>query len=190
MPTSKKSSIGELGPGPRLPRLNKSWFLLTCGVLLVCAGASALAPGDLPPPIDIVDQAGHEVDLDDLKGKVVLVDFWASWCGPCKAELPLLEELHKALSSQGFVVVGVNIDRTKKKMQRFLESTPLSFRIVHDPKLEVASRYEPAMMPSSYVIGRDGKIRYIHEGFRKKDAATIESRIKTLLAEKPSKKAE
>ena len=157
---------------------------------MVCTGAAALAPGEVPPPIGIVDQEGHEVDLDEFRGKVVLVDFWASWCGPCRQELPVLEALHQTLASQGLVIIGVNIDRNKKKMRSFLENTPLSFRIVHDPKLAVASRYEPAMMPSSYFIGRDGKIRYIHEGFRKKDAATIESHIKTLLEEKPSPNAE
>jgi thiol-disulfide isomerase/thioredoxin len=158
---------------------------LLCGlaVLLVASAASALAPGDAPPAIDMPDQAGKKVNLSELKGKVVVVDFWASWCGPCKQEMPVLEVLHKKYAKEGLVIVGVNIDNNPKKMNNFLRGTPVSFRIVHDRKLAVASKYEPETMPSSYFIARDGKIRYVHEGFRKKDAGEIEERIKGLLAE-------
>ena len=162
-----------------------SWRAV-CGLVLVLAVAStarALVPGDVPPAIDMPDQAGNEVDLNELKGKVVLVDFWASWCGPCRQEMPVLEELHKKYAKEGLVLIGVNIDNNPKKMNNFLRGTPASFRIVHDRKLAVAAKYEPATMPSSYLVGRDGKIRYVHEGFRKKDAAQLEERIKRLLAE-------
>jgi len=161
-------------------RSGAAWLALA---LLVTSTASALTPGDAPPAIDMPDQAGAKVDLNELKGKVVLVDFWASWCGPCRQEMPVLEQLHKKYAKQGLVVVGVNIDNNPKKMNNFLKGTPVSFRVVHDRKLEVASKYEPETMPSSYFIGRDGKIRYVQEGFRKKDAAELEERIKTLLAE-------
>jgi len=157
-----------------------------CGlalVLLVASTASALVPGDAPPSIDMLDQAGNKVNLNELKGKVVLVDFWASWCGPCRQEMPVLEELHKKYAKQGLVIIGVNIDNNPKKMNNFLKGTPATFRIVHDRKLAVAVKYEPGTMPSSYFIGRDGKIRYVHEGFKKKDAADLEQRIKALLAE-------
>jgi thiol-disulfide isomerase/thioredoxin len=152
-------------------------------VLLVASTAGALAPGDAPPAIDMPDQAGKKVDLHELKGKVVLIDFWASWCGPCKQEMPVLEELHKKYAKDGLVIVGVNIDNNAKKMNNFLKGTPATFRIVHDRKLDIASKYEPATMPSSYFIGRDGKVRYVHEGFKKRDAAELEQRIKTLLAD-------
>ena len=151
--------------------------------LLIASTASALTSGDDPPAIDMPDQAGKKVDLNELKGKVVLVDFWASWCGPCKQEMPVLEELHKKYAQDGLVIVGVNIDNNAKKMNNFLRGTPVTFRIIHDRKLNVASKYEPETMPSSYFIARDGKIRYVHEGFRKKDAAELEERIKSLLAE-------
>ncbi|MGB8223393.1 MAG: TlpA disulfide reductase family protein [Polyangiales bacterium] len=153
------------------------------GLLLGVSSADALAPGDAPPPIDAPDQSGKKVDLGELKGKVVLVDFWASWCGPCTREMPVLEQLQRKYGEQGLVIVGINIDRSPKKMANFLKGAPVSFRVVQDHKLSVASRYEPAMMPSSYFIARDGKVRYVHEGFEKKDAAEIENRIKALLAE-------
>jgi thiol-disulfide isomerase/thioredoxin len=157
-----------------------------CGIALVLAfasAASALTLGDAPPAIDVPDRAGNKVDLNELKGKVVVIDFWASWCGPCRQEMPILEALHKKYAKQGLVLIGINIDSNSKKMDNFLKGTPASFRIVHDRKLAVAAKYEPGTMPSSYFVGRDGKIRYVHEGFRKKDAAELEERIKQLLAE-------
>ncbi len=156
---------------------------LLTAVLLVGSSASALEPGDTPPAIDAPDQLGKTVELSALRGKVVLIDFWASWCGPCKQEMPVLEALHKKYAEQGLVIVGINIDNNPKKMNNFLKGTPVSFRIVHDRKLAVASKYEPGTMPTSYFVGRDGKVRYVHEGFRKKDAGEIEERVKGLLGE-------
>ncbi len=168
----------------------KSWANRTSGLCLLLMWfapsiAQALVPGDKPPPIGLPDQAGNSVDLSKLEGKVVLVDFWASWCGPCKQEMPVLEALHKKYESEGLVIVGVNIDNNDKKMNNFLKATPVTFRRVRDKKLQVVSRYEPSTMPSSYFIGRDGKIRHVHVGFRKNDAGKLEARVKELLAESP-----
>jgi thiol-disulfide isomerase/thioredoxin len=151
--------------------------------LLVGSTAAALPIGESPPPIDMPDLSGRNVDLEALRGKVVLVDFWASWCGPCKQEMPVLEALHQKYADEGLVIVGVNIDTSAKKMNSFLKGSPVSFRIVHDPKIEIPQRYEPSTMPSSYFIGRDGKLKHVHEGFRKKDAAAIEKQIQALLAD-------
>jgi thiol-disulfide isomerase/thioredoxin len=158
-------------------------YAVLSAALLVASTAAALKAGDAPPPIDLPDQHGKKVDLAELRGKVVLVDFWASWCAPCRQEMPVLEGLHEKYAEQGLVVVGINIDNSKKKMDKFLKGFPVTFRIIHDPKITVAQRYEPSTMPTSYFIGRDGKLRYVHEGFRKKDAEGIETRIKALLAE-------
>lgn len=151
--------------------------------LLAATQAGALRAGDTPPPIDAPDTTGARVELEALRGKVVLVDFWASWCGPCREEMPVLEALHTKYADAGLVIVGVNLDRNPKKMKNFLEGSPVSFRIVPDPKLEVASRYKPPGMPSSYFIDKRGALRHVHEGFRKGDAADIEARLKALLSE-------
>ena len=178
-----KSSISESpAPGERhdLMRIALLGFSL---FLLVASVAHALGPGDPPPPIDMADLSGKKVDLKALQGKVVVVDFWASWCGPCREEMPVLEALHKKYAEQGLVIVGVNIDNNAKKMNNFLKGSPVTFRIVHDPKITIAQKYEPSTMPSSYFIARDGKLRYVHQGFRKKDAAELEAQIKALLSE-------
>lgn len=159
---------------------------LTAVLALTASTAQAVTPGDEPPAIDLPDQTGKSVNLNELEGKVVLIDFWASWCGPCKQEMPVLETLHKKYQSEGLVIVGVNIDNSERKMNNFLKGTSVTFRRVRDKKLKVASRYEPPSMPSSYFIGRDGKVRHVHEGFRKSDAAKLEAQIKQLLAEPPT----
>jgi thiol-disulfide isomerase/thioredoxin len=151
--------------------------------LLAGSTAAALKAGDTPPPIDMPDQHGEKVDLSELEGKVVVVDFWASWCAPCRQEMPVLQALHEKYAGQGLVIIGVNIDSSKKKMDKFLQAAPVTFRIVHDPKITIPQRYEPSTMPSSYFIGREGKLRYVHEGFRKEDAEGIEAKIKALLNE-------
>lgn len=155
--------------------------------VLLASSAQALSPGEEPPAIDLRDLAGKRVDLRGLAGSVVVIDFWASWCEPCKDAMPALESLHERYAREGVVVIGVNIDSSTKKMNRFLERNPVRFRIVHDRKLAVASKYEPPEMPSTYFIGRDGKLRHVHAGFRKGDAEKLESQIKALLAEQPRK---
>jgi peroxiredoxin len=97
--------------------------------------------------------------------------------------MPVLQALHEKYAAEGLVIIGVNIDSSRKKMNKFLERAPVGFRIVHDPKLLIASKYEPPTMPSSYFISRGGRIRYLHKGFSKEDAPGFEARIRTLLAE-------
>lgn len=153
-------------------------------VLLLFPGlASALEVGDAPPRIDLPDQKGARVELDKLRGKLVIVDFWASWCAPCREEMPALDKLYEKYGKQGLVVVAVNIDRSEKKMRSALKSMPVSFPVVHDKGLKLASQYEPSVMPSSYFIGRGGRVEYIHRGFRKKDLPEIEAQVQKLLAE-------
>ena len=153
-------------------------------VLLTALAASALESGSRAPEIELSDLDGKVVKLSDLKGKVVLVDFWASWCAPCREELPVLESLHHKYAGDGLVIVGVNADSDKENMTKFLRRTKLSFTVVHDVERKVAGRYGPSKMPSSYLVDRNGLVRYVHAGFRKSDADQLESEIKSLLAKK------
>lgn len=182
---SAKSSTSE----PSSPRYRRAPLILSVSALaLAClsgTSATALDVGGEPPPIDLPDRAGKKVDLSELRGSVVVVSFWASWCGPCKEELPALESLHRKHARDGLIVVGVNIDSRRKKMESFLKEVPVTFRIVHDPKAEVAARYEPPTMPTSYLVGRRGKLQHVQEGFERGDAEQLEARIRSLLAVKP-----
>ena len=143
--------------------------------------AAAIEAGVQQPEIGLVDRAGSRIDLASLKGKVVLVDFWASWCAPCKQELPVLARLYKKYQKAGLVVVAVSVDRDEANVRDFLKEMPLSFPVVHDKDHAVADRYNPPRMPSSYIVDRKGIVRHVHGGFREGDAAKLEAEIVALL---------
>lgn len=143
--------------------------------------ARAVDKGQTAPEIALKTLSGESVKLSSLKGKVVLVDFWASWCGPCRESMPVLEKLSKSYKDQGFVVLGVNIDNDAEAARKFLKDLPVSFQVVCDAQKQVAKAYAPPTMPSSYLIDRQGKIHVVHAGFKRSDAAKLEAEIKTLL---------
>jgi thiol-disulfide isomerase/thioredoxin len=125
-----------------------------------------------------------DLDLTAYRGKVVYLDFWASWCGPCKQSFPWLDALVRDYGSQNFVVIGVNVDKSRDRAERFLNETPADFSIVYDPKGELASTYKVVGMPSGVLIDRTGHVRFQHAGFSEKEKGFYEEQVKTLLAEK------
>jgi cytochrome c biogenesis protein CcmG/thiol:disulfide interchange protein DsbE len=161
-----------------LLRINAAALLL---VGLSQSFALALDKGQTAPEIALKTLAGEPVKLSALKGKVVLVDFWASWCAPCRESMPVLEKLSKSYKEQGFVVLGVNIDNDAEAARKFLKDLPVSFQVVNDAQKQVAKAYAPPTMPSSYLIDRQGKVHVVHAGFKRSDAAKLEAEIKTLL---------
>jgi thiol-disulfide isomerase/thioredoxin len=168
------------------PRLMQRTVVVFGTVLSLALGwladpALALDAGARLPEIGLTDVRGVRVDAASLKGKVVIVDFWASWCGPCKEEMPVLERLYKKYKSRGLVVVGVSVDQELGNMKSFLKQVPVSFSIVHDAEHKVAGRFKPPRMPSSYVVDRNGIVRYVHAGFRDEDAAKLEAEVSALL---------
>ncbi len=155
--------------------------LLSASLLALAGPVSALDRGARAPEIDLRDGGGARVRMGELRGKVVLVDFWASWCAPCREELPVLQRLYERYRGRGFVIVGVNVDRERRNMDGFVGRLRLTFPVVHDAAHRVADRYSPTTMPSSYLVDRVGVVRYVHRGFRASDAREIESRVRSLL---------
>ncbi len=150
---------------------------------LITTTALALRPGARAPEIGLEDLSGHRVTMGSLRGKVVLVDFWASWCEPCAAEMPVLEGLHTQYASQGFTVLGVSQDRNVSNVRQFLGRHHVSFPVVHDASHAVAGRFSPPRMPSSYLVDRNGVVRFVHAGYRSGDARALESEVRGLLAQ-------
>ncbi len=140
-------------------------------------GAHALEAGQPAPELGL-----QGATLADMKGKVVLVDFWASWCGPCKQSFPFMNELQAKYKSQGLEVVGVNVDAKRDDADKFLAEVPARFTVAFDAKGESARRFEVKSMPSSLIVGRDGKVVASHRGFKAEDREEIERRIVAALA--------
>lgn len=128
------------------------------------------------------DQATDPLPLAQWRGQVVLVDFWASWCKPCRQSFPWLNELQRKYAGRGLVIVGINVDRSATDAQRFLRDTPADFTILYDPDGTVAARFDVPGMPSSYLIGRDGRTVSRHVGFREGARAEREAEIAQLLS--------
>ena len=120
-------------------------------------------------------------DLATLRGKVVYIDFWASWCGPCRQSFPWMAQLHGSLAKEGLVILAVNVDQERADADRFLASYAAPFNVVFDPKGTQAERYHVKGMPTSVLIGRDGKVLMTHEGFRIKERDSLEKTIRAAL---------
>ncbi|HEX7477990.1 MAG TPA: TlpA disulfide reductase family protein [Polyangiales bacterium] len=147
------------------------------------AGTSfALDAGAKLPEIGLSDLTGKTVTAASLAGKVVIVDFWATWCAPCREELPMLDKLYQKYRAQGLVVIGVSVDKDVANVRKFLVKLPLSFPITHDAEHQVSGRYQPPRMPSSYVIDKKGIVRFVHGGYRADDAQEFEAQIQSLLS--------
>jgi cytochrome c biogenesis protein CcmG/thiol:disulfide interchange protein DsbE len=121
------------------------------------------------------------VDLAALKGKVVYVDFWASWCVPCRQSFPWMNAMHRQYGNSGLDVVAVNMDQTRADADAFLQKYPAEFSVRFDPTGQLAPTFHVRGMPTSALLGRDGKVLLVHEGFRDKDKAALEQAIRTAL---------
>lgn len=158
------------------------------GLLSIAMSARAgLSVGDVLPPLKAADFEGS---LPDLTAKVVLLDFWASWCGPCRKSFPELDKLAARHRDKGLVILGVNQDEKPKDMQKFLDRLPVSFPVVFDKAHRLASAIGVPAMPTSVLVGRDGRIALIHAGFQgDEDIRTLEQAILKLVGPAADAKA-
>ena len=124
-----------------------------------------------------------DFDLNQYRGKVVYLDFWASWCGPCRESFPWMSDLVREYSSKQLIVIGVNVDQDRMRAERFLNETPANFAILYDPRGDLATTYKVAGMPSAVLIDREGHIRFSHTGFSAKNKELYEEQLRTLLNE-------
>jgi len=123
------------------------------------------------------------LELEQYKNKVVYLDFWASWCGPCRKSFPWLNNIQNKFEDKGLVVIGINLDSDFKNAQEFLESVPAEFTLFSDPKAKWADQYKLIGMPSSFVLDGNGEIRHRHVGFKKSNIDAYEKSIVSLLNE-------
>lgn len=153
-----------------------SFILLTFMLLSI----SSHAAFNQAPDIDLPTINGN-IQLESLKGKVVYLDFWASWCVPCKKSFPWMNQMKQSYAGQGFEILAINLDKDKKLADEFLKGMDVNFEVAFDESGKSASEYKLRGMPSSYLIGRDGRVHASHIGFREKDKEQLEQAIKNLL---------
>jgi len=164
-------------------RTRRLWSWIAGIVLCSSAGCTlAAAPGDPAPAFALSTADGRTIALDELRGRVVYLDFWASWCGPCRRSFPWLNEMHQKYGARGLSVVGVNVDKRRADAERFLQQTPAIFTIVYDEAGKTPEAYAVKGMPSSYLIDSTGNVVAVESGFRDEQKAVFEERIRALLA--------
>ena len=144
---------------------------------LLSAPSHALETGDPVPPLTLPSIYADKpaIALGEMQGKTLYVDFWASWCAPCLISLPLYNEMYHRYKDQGLEVIAINVDNPVEDGLDFLLDTPLDFLIPSDPEGDAAEAFGVIGMPSSYLIGTDGTVKFVHEGFRSGDMAIIEA---------------
>ena len=153
----------------------------TAGLSLTAATAFAVDPGAPAPGFDALTFDNRQVHLSDYRGKVVFVDFWASWCSPCRQSLPLYDKLYGEFPASDFAVVAVNVDENAADAKKFLAEHPVKYTIVQNPKGDIPKAFGIDGMPSSYLIDRDGTVRDRHAGFDPKDIDALRGKIAKLI---------
>lgn len=121
-------------------------------------------PGGATPPLELSDLQGKKHRLADYRGQVVLVNFWATWCVPCREEMPSIERLRASLEGRPFAVLAVNLAEPESRIHKFLEAVPLRFPVLLDRDTRTTRAWQAKLLPATYIIGPDGAIRYRHLG--------------------------
>jgi peroxiredoxin len=151
------------------------------------AGAALFAPlacaTDTAPDFALKSNQGETLRLSDHRGEVILLNFWASWCGPCRQEMPLLNTINDRYSKLGFSVIGVNVDKDSALADKLLKDIPVGFPVLYDNLSLVSASYDVSAMPTTVLIDRDGNMRYIHKGYKPGMELDYEKQIKELIKE-------
>lgn len=164
----------------------RTGYLRACLLLL---GLSLTAPAfsvdveQSAPDFTLEALEGPNQRLQEYRGQVVLINFWASWCGPCRQEMPVLDQLHKRYEEAGFAVLGVNVEGSRAPAEKIAKEANVSFPVLIDAKQKISKEYDLEAMPSTVVVDRDGKIRYIHRGYKPGDETKYLEVVKQLISE-------
>ena len=139
--------------------------------------------GKTAPDFTLKSLDGKNLKLSEMAGNVVLINFWASWCGPCREEMPLLNALHNKYEPLGFTVLGVNVEEDLKGAKGFLKNFPVDFPVLLDNTNKVSKQFKVVAMPTTVVVDRDGNMRYLHQGYKSGDEAKYRQMVKELVRE-------
>ncbi|ACL71644.1 peroxiredoxin-like protein [Thioalkalivibrio sulfidiphilus HL-EbGr7] len=155
--------------------------LCLLGALFIMSPAAASSP--MAPDFTLKSASGENLRLSDFRGQVVLLNFWATWCAPCRQEMPPLNALHERYQRLGFVVLGVSIDDDPRVAARMAQQLSVSYPILFDTDKRISRLYEVRAMPSTYLIDRDGRVRHVHLGYRDGYIEMYQQQVRELLQE-------
>jgi thiol-disulfide isomerase/thioredoxin len=163
--------------------MKKHFLSLALALTCHCTAQAAQEGQQTPDCPSALTESGDKLALSAYKNKVVLIDFWATWCPPCQKSMPFFNELRNQYLKDGFEIVAINVDEDSETAREFLKAHPVDYKIVFDPGGNCPAVFDVKAMPSSYLVDKTGKIRRIHLGFRDEDQALLREQISTLLAE-------
>jgi peroxiredoxin len=146
--------------------LSRQLLATVLGALVLALPVTAGVISGAAPDFTLKSHTGANIRLSELRGEVVLINFWASWCGPCRQEMPVLDELHEQYRALGFTVLGVNVEEDSRQARKLLEEIPVSFPVLFDNRSVVSSQYDVIAMPSTVLVDRSGNMRYLHKGYK------------------------
>ncbi|RMH22828.1 MAG: TlpA family protein disulfide reductase [Gammaproteobacteria bacterium] len=155
-------------------------LILFCSLFNPLHSAEKAVPA---PDFTLKSRSHHNLKLSEHRGEVILINFWASWCAPCRREMPHFEKLYRKYQKLGLSIWGINIDEEPGQANDLLKQIHVSFPILYDPENDTPAQYEVEAMPSSFIIDRDGNIRYAHKGYVDGDEIIYEKQLKKILME-------
>jgi len=158
-------------------------LLLAAFLLAMLSLASANEISGPAPDFTLRSNTGKNLKLSEFRGQVVLLNFWASWCGPCRQEMPELEKLQKRYAKLGFTVLGVNVEEDSSAAKKMLREVRVSFPVLFDTTNSASQLYQVSAMPTTVIIDRDGNMRYLHKGYKPGDERIYKKWIKKLIRE-------
>ncbi len=165
-------------------RTKRHTFLRVIAVLLAAVSFSTWAStGSVAPDFTLKGRDGRNIKLSELRGEVVMINFWASWCAPCRQEMPLLNDLYQRYRKLGFTLLGVNVEQNPRAAKRLLKDIPVDFPVLFDDRNEVSKAYDISAMPSTVLVDRDGHIRFVHRGYKPGLEERYQQQIRTLIRE-------
>lgn len=157
--------------------------ILGLGVLLAAGFFAINASATPAPDFTLLSSSGENVRLAEQRGQVVMLNFWASWCGPCRKEMPLLDEMSKRYSAAGFVLYGVNVEEDNTDAKKLIKELGVSFPILYDAESKASSLYNVDAMPTTVVIDKKGEIRFVNRGYKPGDENKYRDQIRELIKE-------
>lgn len=157
--------------------------LLSLGLMVGAATTQAKEMNEPAPDFTLKSRSGENLRLEDFRGQVVMLNFWASWCGPCRQEMPLMDDIYEQYKDLGFTVLAVNVDENREEAHRFLDKVPVSYPILYDPESRVSEQYNVQAMPTTVMIDRNGQARFLHYGYQPGYEDDYEKQIRQLVRE-------